>query len=97
MSGLDDHFGEVATLDAAVVADITTYLVANAADAGGKKSRLLRRLDDTVTPLRITEMSWWIRSHNELSEKSFKRANVGSKANCIACHTTANKGEYYED
>jgi hypothetical protein len=97
MQGLGDHFGESAALDPAVAADITAYLTANAADANGKKSRLLRRLDDTVTPLRITEMPWWKRSHGEVSAKAFKKAGVGSAANCIACHKTADQGLYSED
>ena len=65
MKGLDNHFGETASLDPAVTADISAYLTANAADAGGKKNRLLRRLDDSVTPLRISEMPWWTRAHND--------------------------------
>lgn len=97
IKGLDNHFGETATLDAAVATDIAAYLTANAADAGGKKSRLLRRLDDTVTPLRISEMPWWVRAHDELSEKAFTKASVGSKANCMACHKTADTGYYSED
>lgn len=95
MSDLANHFGENAELDPAVAGDITAYLMANAADAGGKKNRLLRGIKDGDTPLRITEMPWWVRSHRgEVSEASFKRA--GSKANCAACHRGAEKG-YYED
>jgi mono/diheme cytochrome c family protein len=95
MGDLANHFGENAQLDAAVTADITAYLVANAGDAGGKKNGMMRRLDDKETPLRITEMPWWVRSHRgEVSDASFKRA--GSKANCAACHRGAEQG-YYED
>lgn len=95
MTGLDDHFGENAQLGDAVAADISTYLMANAADANGKKNRLMRRIKDTDTPLRITETPWWVRAHNgEVSEAAFQR--VGSKANCAACHRAAEKG-YYED
>ncbi|MCB1377961.1 MAG: diheme cytochrome c [Alphaproteobacteria bacterium] len=95
MGKLDDHFGENAQLDDAVAADITAYLVANAADAGGRKSNILQGIKSSETPLRITETPWWIRKHRgEVSDASFKRA--GSKANCIACHRGADKG-YYED
>ena len=95
MSDLTNHFNENAQLDDAVAADITSYLVANAADANGK-SRILRGLKDSETPLRITEMPWWIRAHRgEVSEASFKRA--GSKANCVACHSGADKGYYGDD
>lgn len=97
MKDLGNHFGESAALDPAVTSDITAYLTANAADAGGKKNRLLRGLDDNVTPLRISEMPWWTRAHNELSPKAFKRAGVNSPANCIACHKTADTGYYSEE
>ncbi|HRX35468.1 MAG TPA: diheme cytochrome c [Aestuariivirga sp.] len=95
MGDLANHFGENAELEPAVAEEITAYLVANAADANGKKNRLMRRIKDSETPLRITETPWWGRSHQgEVSEASFKRA--GSKANCVACHRGAGKG-YYED
>lgn len=98
MGGLANHFGENAQLDPAVAADITSYLVANAADAGGNgKSRWMRRLKPDVTPLRITETPWWIRAHSgEVSPAAFADPKVGSKSNCIACHRAADKG-YYED
>jgi hypothetical protein len=96
MGDLANHFSENAELDDAVRADITAYLIANAADAGGKKNRLLRGIKDSQTPLRITEMPWWVRSHRgEVSEASFKRA--GSKANCMACHRGADKGYFGDD
>lgn len=96
MSGLDNHFGENAALDPAVAADITAFLTANAADAGAGKSRWLRGLKATDTPLRISETPRFVRSHGEVSEAVFARKNIGSKANCIACHTTADKGLYAE-
>jgi len=95
MSDLTNHFGENAQLDQATAADITAYLVANAADANGK-SRILRGVKDSETPLRITDMPWWIRAHSEeVSPASFNRA--GSKANCVACHRGADKGYYGDD
>src|SRR5512147_1051537 len=42
MGGLDQHFGENASLDPATQADILKFLEANAADAGG--SRMGRRV-----------------------------------------------------
>jgi hypothetical protein len=96
MVSLDDHFGENAELDQAVANDIKAYLAANAADAKGAKSRWLRGIASSETPLRITETPRFKRAHDELSDKAFLRANVGSKANCIACHATADKGLYTE-
>lgn len=98
MSGLTDHFGENATLDPATAEGIKSYLMANAADAGNAKSRWMRGIAADQTPLRITETPRWIRSHQgEVSPKAFLRPEVGSKANCKACHTAADKGYYGDD
>lgn len=94
MRGLDNHFGEDASLPPEVVADITAYLTANAADAGGN-SRWMRGIGAGDTPLRITETPMWLREHRgEVSDSALRKA--GSKANCTACHRGADQG-YYDD
>lgn len=96
MGDLGNHFGEDASLtDPAVVKDITDYLVAHAGDAGGKPNNWVKRIPPEQTPLRITELRWWVNDHSEeVSQRMWKKA--GSKANCVACHAGAAKG-YYED
>jgi mono/diheme cytochrome c family protein len=97
MAGLEDHFGENASLDEATTKQITDYFVANAADAGGRSSRVLRRLGTRDTPLRISETPWWTRRHDrEVRPGAYKDPRVRSKANCVACHRDAERG-YYED
>ena len=86
METLASHFGEDASLDAASAQAIGDYLLANAADAGGNGGGVLRGLAKSDTPLRITDLPFWIRAHNEVSAAAFKRANVKSKSNCVACH-----------
>jgi hypothetical protein len=99
MGDLANHFGESAVLDAATQTDISNYLLANAADAPGNEAirGLLRGLQDTDIPLRITEMPWWKGSHGEVSPASYKRANVKSASNCVACHRGADKGNFSEE
>jgi len=99
MGDLANHFGENAQLDAKVATDISTYLVANAADApASRKSPWLRGIKPDQTPLRITETPVWIRMHSEeVSPAAFTNPKVGSKANCKACHTAADKGYYGDD
>jgi len=48
------------------------------------------------TDASITELPRWVRKHNELPAKEWKRKEVGSKANCVACHTGAERGYYDE-
>lgn len=90
MGNLDQHFGTDASLDAATIAEILPFLEQNAgserkyAAAAGKSA------------LRITETRWFVHEHyDELSPEVWKR--VSSPANCAACHTTAEQGNYDED
>ncbi len=99
MAGLDNHFGENAALDEATAKHIADYLVANAADAttGGNR-RVLRGVRPSDTPLRITELPWWMREHRgEVRPSAFKDPRVKSKANCVACHRGAARGSFDDD
>lgn len=96
IKGLDNHFGESAALDSAIAENIREFLVANAADAPGVRSRWTRGLGKADVPLRISETPMFKRHHHELSANAFKRQEVGSAANCIACHKGADKGYYME-
>lgn len=96
MGGLDQHFGDDASLDAETAAAITRYLVDHAGDAPGQASKLLRGLRAGDAPLRITELPKWVREHDEVPRSDSTRKDVGSKANCAACHIDAEKG-YFED
>lgn len=80
MSQLDRHFGADASLDAAIAAEIGDFLQRNSAT--GKRAR---GAGDT---LRITETRWFVREHHEV--------NVKNPANCAACHTTAEQGDFRE-
>ncbi len=90
MGNLDQHFGTDASLDAATIAEILPFLEQNAgserkyAAAPGKSA------------LRITETRWFVHEHyDELSPEVWKR--IDSPANCAACHTRAEQGNYDED
>jgi Dihaem cytochrome c len=98
MGDLSNHFGEDATLTPELQADILGYLQANAADAPSSKyaKRVLRGVQSGETPLRITELPYWKGPHGEVSAKAFKRPEIKSAANCMACHKAADKGEFYE-
>jgi len=99
MAGLDDHFGENASLDKPVADEILDFLNANAAGAAKSSprskriERLMSKDDDTI---RITETPFWIRKHASVKGWVWKREKVGSKAKCDACHGDAAKGLYSE-
>ncbi len=94
MNTLPDHFGEDASLPPEKVEAIRKYLMANAADRRGR-GKMLRGVGRNETPLRITELPYWVKEHREeVSPRAWKKA--GSRANCMACHRHADKG-YYDD
>jgi nitrate/TMAO reductase-like tetraheme cytochrome c subunit len=88
MSRLDKHFGADATLDAATAAGITTFLENNA--GSGKRAAV-----DAGT-LRITETPWFRREHREVEASAWKKSSIKTPANCGACHTTAERGDFGE-
>ena len=99
MGGLDQHFGENASLDPATQADILRFLEANAADSGTSRmgSRVMQGVNPNEAPLRITETRWFVRKHDEVSAATWSRKSIGSAANCAACHRQAEQGVFDED
>jgi hypothetical protein len=97
MDGLDKHFGENAALDPDKKKPIAEWLAANAGDAAGG-GHYLRGLMQSQTPLRISETPYWIKEHRkEVSESDYAKPNVKTKANCVACHKDAAKGNFDDD
>ncbi len=99
METLGDHFGEDASLAPDVQADIVAYLKANAADApaSGKMIRILKGVAPEDVPLRITGLPWWKRRHGEIDPTRYLKPKIKSPANCIACHRSADKGDFFEE
>jgi len=89
MSGLDKHFGSNAGLDAASANEITAFLEKNADT---------RKHETLAKPLlRITETHWFKSEHREVAAHNWKNPKVKSRANCGACHTKAESGDFSED
>lgn len=88
MSSLSKHFGTDASVDAKTQAELTNWLIKNAATR--------QKYSETAPENRITKTSWFIRKHDEIKADVWKRAGVKSPANCGACHTTAAEGIFSE-
>ena len=86
MARLDRHFGSDASLDAKTSEEISRYLAAHAG----------RRDAPAGAEPRITETRWFAREHDEVPAALWKGAAVKSPANCAACHTRADEGDYSE-
>lgn len=99
MGELENHFGEDASLAEpdrqAILADLTRL----AAD-GPQATLLMRRIAGGIprheAPQRISETPFFRYMHDEVPAYIWKRAKIGTPANCGACHTKADAGRYYE-
>lgn len=89
MKGLDNHYGTDASLDADSIKEISYWLNQNAGT--------YKRVSSAPANDRITESNWFIKKHRKISDSSWKNPKVKSKSNCMACHTSADKGNYDDD
>lgn len=89
MAGLDRHYGTDAALDEAAVKQIGGWLQAHAGSH--------RRVAEAPPEDRITRSRWFLRKHDEIAPAVWRLPSVGSAANCGACHTRADRGDYDED
>jgi hypothetical protein len=98
MGSLDNHFGDSATLDEATRAGILDYLVKNSAETSSSKmcGKILASIGKIEAPLRITDTPYFKRKHREVRADVFKRKSIGTPSNCVACHVTAEKGDFDE-
>ena len=45
---------------------------------------------------RITRAAWFVREHDEVPAATWRRDDVKSASNCVACHTRADEGDFSE-
>lgn len=99
MKDLDNHFGTDATLEPQDNKKILNYLVENSAEkfTNYKRSaKINSSIRDDETPIAVTDTRYFIKKHREIHQNLITQKEVGSLSNCIACHTTADKGSYSE-
>lgn len=87
MADLDRHFATDASLDPVRAKEIERFLVTHA----GKP-----RSADVAVPLRITELKWFRDEHRRITEAKLRSPQIGSAANCAACHRRAADGRFGE-
>lgn len=98
--GLENHFGENAELESQDQSAIEQFLVTHAADNGRYANlRYSATIDaNHAVPLRITELPFFIREHDEVPQRMVKgNQQVGSFSQCDACHTDAIRGRFDEE
>jgi hypothetical protein len=88
LSNLPRHYGADASLNAATVAELSTWLLANAGTG--------RRAREEPPGDRITRSAWFVREHAEVRAATWSLPAVKSPANCAACHPRADQGTFSE-
>jgi hypothetical protein len=89
MSGLDKHYGTDASLDEATVRQLSTWLQAHAGT--------YKRVSEEPPQDRLTRSAWFARKHDDIPPSVWKHAAIKSPANCGACHTGADRGDFDDD
>lgn len=99
MTGLENHFGDNAELDAETLKNISEFLVTNSADNSEyrRSRKIMRSLSDNDAPIRISETPYIRNKHDEIPDRLIKgNKKVNSLANCNSCHAKAEQGLYSE-
>jgi aldehyde:ferredoxin oxidoreductase len=99
MGDLQNHFGTDASLTPEDNQRILKYLVDNSAEKFRNYKRS-QRINDSIaknkTPIAITKTPYFVKKHRDIAKKLITQKEVSSISNCMACHTTADKGLYSE-
>jgi hypothetical protein len=99
MSNLENHFGTDAFLAKENRDLILNYLSENSSDNAMEYKRS-RRMTNSIwyndTPLKITEVPYFIDKHEEVPKRLISQKEVKTISNCMACHRTAQRGSYSE-
>jgi cytochrome b len=94
MAGLADHFGEDASLEPRVKAEILAFLTENSAEKWDTRAAHAFALSSPGDPLRLTVTSFWTWAHRRIPEGVFKSKSIGAKGACNACHSDALTGRF---
>jgi hypothetical protein len=99
MSGLENHFGDNAELDAETENTITGLLLANSADRSDY--RRARKFNSSIqysdAPIRISQTPYFRHEHDEIPDRMVTgNPEVKSFSQCNACHIRAEQGSFNE-
>ncbi len=92
------HAGGDLSLDKKTKTEIKRYLTQNSAEkAESKRSRKILASIGSSVPTRISEVPYIREKHHKIDQTVFSRKTIGSRGNCVACHRTAESGDYDDD
>ncbi|MDD2895169.1 MAG: diheme cytochrome c [Aliarcobacter sp.] len=99
MANLDKHFDSDATLAPEDFQTLSKYLNDNSAEKNmqyKRSNRIVSSIPAGQIPDSISTTPYMIKKHNGIRKNMLTQPEVKGLFNCIACHTTADKGSYSE-
>ena len=99
MSNLENHYNNDASISSANLQTLTKYLNDNSAEKNmqyKRSNKIVSSLAKDQIPESISTTPYMIRKHNEIKKSLITQPEVKGLFNCIACHKTADKGNYGE-
>jgi len=99
MNNLENHFDTDASLAKEDWISISNYLNQNSAEKNmqyKRSNRIVSSLRSGEIPDSISKTPYMIAKHNEIRPSLITQKEVKGIFNCIACHTTADRGIYSE-
>lgn len=99
MTNLETHFGSDATLAPEDFQTLSKYLNDNSAEKNmqyKRSNRIVSSIPSGQIPDSISTTPYMIKKHSELRKSMITQPEVKGLFNCMACHTTADKGSYSE-
>ncbi len=98
LSTLNSHFGNDVVLTDQQRGELSTYLIANAADKSSSKiGKKITQCLAGASPIRISEVPCIVRKHRKIDQATFARKSVNGLSNCIACHPSAANSRFDDD
>ncbi|MDE7216941.1 MAG: diheme cytochrome c, partial [Helicobacter sp.] len=93
MNDLENHFGDDASIDSLLNAEILAFLEKYSAESFDTKvSRNIIEKETDSANIAITKNPYWIELHAHIAEDVFAQPSVKTKANCFACHKDLEHG-----
>ena len=99
MSNLENHYNNDASISSANLQTLTKYLNDNSAEKNmqyKRSNKIVSSLAKDQIPESISTTPYMIKKHNEIKKSLITQPEVKGLFNCIACHKTADKGNYSE-
>jgi cytochrome c2 len=89
MGGLDRHYGADASIDTITQRQIGIWLQAQAGT--------YKRVEVSSPGERITTTQWFEKKHRKIDKAVWGRQSIKGKAQCQACHTSADIGDFEDE